>query len=571
VDGDFEKGQGRCRSGLHALGRRVPTHRAQERLHISREQHDLGRLEHPTRERDQRPPLLLRPADAHFGSGNQAAQHRQAAWQQIISSIGYTGGPHLLQGMWRRLKERYTRERREGTTAGEEPLDESLAADMAWLDEYVLPRMPPASTADRQNLYFMDGEEDLLGDDFVDQHEYRVESRLGEVQRRGTRSPAGSQHSGTGSDIDVGGASMAPSHPLGAKDHPGSSASHGGMSGASGPRTITLTGVRQPATSGGTTSSHNYRFVNSSSSSHHQSHPIEGMTVSSRGNGTLVAPKREGSVAGGGSTLTMVIDPTTYYQNGTQKMYRLVNVADLDQSSAHPLQHLRPSTAAGMGGGGATAMMESGGAGAGMGFSIGRGTRKRMGAPLSPPSHAGGSGMLGGPSSSADHHHHSSPYGKAGGQLGDDLILDDGIVGENTIVIDHQRDDESPLLVDSPGMHHHHLMMGGSSQRGMHRGQHSPTLLGNGSGARGSGGYSPGLGMQGPSFNTTQYDADLALQHFISSHLARMSEEDKALAKMNIQRILLDARFGTGTTLRLCMGEEDAELTDAAVAAEMPE
>ncbi|GMS87946.1 hypothetical protein PENTCL1PPCAC_10121 [Pristionchus entomophagus] len=509
-------------------------------------------------------PCFYDARDENFGPQNRAAAHRQQAWNQVVRAMGYNGQVINLSNTWKKLKDKFIEERRKGgPVAGEEPLEDSLLAEMAWLDEYVMERMPSSSAAasdPTSQLFFMEGEEDLLGDDFVDQHEpeheYQVENRLEEVQQSGT-SPTGSAHSGNGSDIDVGGATVPSSHVLGGqKDLPGTSTGRGdtvhhGMAnhgGAAGSRAVSMQGSRH---AGGGPS---YRILNPSSSSHH---PSEGITVSNRGNGALIAhPKREGSV-GGGSTLTMVIDPTTYYQNGTQKMYRLVNVADLDQSQHHSLQHLRPT--GGMGGGGATLIAEP------HGYSIGRGTRKRMGAPLSPPSHSAG-GMLGAPSSSVDH---SSLYGKTG-QLGDDLILDDGIVGENTIVIDQQRDDESPLLVDSPGMHHHHLMMGGSSQRGMHRGQHSPTLLGNGSSVRGAGSYSPGLNNQGPNpFNTSQYDADLALQHFISSNLARMNEDDKALAKMNIQRILTDARFGPGTSHSVCMGEEDAELTDAAVASEM--
>ncbi|GMT18558.1 hypothetical protein PFISCL1PPCAC_9855 [Pristionchus fissidentatus] len=517
-------------------------------------------------------PAFYDAGDEHFGNRHQDAQHRAAAWQQVAASLGYSGDVHSLSQQWRKLKDKYSKDRRKGATTGEDLLDDSLAAEMSFLDEFVLDNIPagsssasaPSATDDNRQMYFMEGDEDLLGDDFVDE-EFRMEDGAARVDA----SPAGSAHSGTGSDIDVGGSAGPsssgtsltlkdlPPPPNTSRPEPGGGGTHG-TPGTS--RSVTMHTARVPVSSGSSAGPQSFRFVSSAS---HQPHLPEGITVGSRGNGTLIAhpTKREGSIASGGSTLTMVIDPTTYYQNGTQKMYRLVNVADLDQSQHLTLQHPRQ-------GGGGQMMAEPTG-----GISIGRGTRKRMGAPLSPPSHVGGSGMssLAPPSTPIDH---ASPYGKHGsGQLGDDLILDDGIVGENTIVIDHQRDDDSPLLVDSPGMHHQHMMMGGS--RGMHRGQHSPTLLGNGSGMRGP--YSPGGGNSGgmriPNtsnpFSTSQYDADLALQHFISSHLARMNEDDKALAKMNIQRILLDARFGAGTTMRVCMGEEDAELTDAAVASEL--
>ncbi|VDN25119.1 unnamed protein product, partial [Gongylonema pulchrum] len=63
------------------------------------------------------------------------------------------------------------------------------------------------------------------------------------------------------------------------------------------------------------------------------------LTVTAQGN--ITSPpsgseviKRDVSVrTNDGSTVTMIIDPTTFYQHGSQKMYRLVNVSELSADS----------------------------------------------------------------------------------------------------------------------------------------------------------------------------------------------------------------------------------------------
>ncbi|CAL2036258.1 unnamed protein product [Caenorhabditis brenneri] len=54
---------------------------------------------------------------------------------------------------------------------------------------------------------------------------------------------------------------------------------------------------------------------------------------------------------------------------------------------------------------------------------------------------------------------------------------------------------------------------------------------------------------------TIQYDEDLAFQQHINSVLNRLQDDDKALLKFNMQRIILDARFGEGTAKQVCHGE----------------
>ncbi|PIO67907.1 hypothetical protein TELCIR_10324 [Teladorsagia circumcincta] len=72
--------------------------------------------------------------------------------------------------------------------------------------------------------------------------------------------------------------------------------------------------------------------------------------------------------------------------------------------------------------------------------------------------------------------------------------------------------------------------------------------------------HSPSLGA---GYIQSQYDADLQFQQFISSNLSVLNDDEKAIAKMHIQKILMDARFGQGTCLRIMQEEEMASQTDA--------
>ncbi|VDN34461.1 unnamed protein product [Cylicostephanus goldi] len=175
-------------------------------------------------------------------------------------------------------------------------------------------------------------------------------------------------------------------------------------------------------------------------------------------------------------TMTMIIDPTTYYTNGAQKMYRLVSVADVD-SNGPP--------------------------------------RKRM-AVLA--------------KSSVGNPQHGSLAGESGsagtrGQLGDDIIIDDGI-DERTVVIE-QHDSDSPLLGDSPlstmmvsghqavprGSQSRHIALSmGDQLRPQTRVVASPQH------------HSPSLG---PGYmQQSQYDADLQFQQFISQNLSLLNDDE---------------------------------------------
>ncbi|VDL65868.1 unnamed protein product [Nippostrongylus brasiliensis] len=73
--------------------------------------------------------------------------------------------------------------------------------------------------------------------------------------------------------------------------------------------------------------------------------------------------------------------------------------------------------------------------------------------------------------------------------------------------------------------------------------------------------HSPSIG---PGYLQSQYDADLQFQQFISQNLSVLNDDEKAIAKMHIQKILMDARFGQGTCLRIMQEEEMAAQAEAA-------
>ncbi|CAB3402022.1 unnamed protein product [Caenorhabditis bovis] len=257
--------------------------------------------------------------------------------------------------------------------------------------------------------------------------------------------------------------------------------------------------------------------------------------------------------------MTMMVDTTTYYQNGNgQKMYRLFTVPPgtsnqtqnvVAQQSNRNIHYddLPPEP-----------LIE--------------------GSPTPEQQQPPRKKMRGSSMSSASSSHSMSQNRiddnntiVAGGvPIADDEIIDDGI-RENTIVIDPDGHlhEESPLLSTSPD-----VMISGQSARSSQQTNDriattqsipstSATSIHQGIGDRRG---IPGdediseVVVEGGSEDfqphQTQYDADLAFQQLISQHLSRLNDDDKALMKFNMQRILLDARFGDGTAKQL-MVEED--------------
>ncbi|CAI4231274.1 unnamed protein product [Auanema sp. JU1783] len=209
------------------------------------------------------------------------------------------------------------------------------------------------------------------------------------------------------------------------------------------------------------------------------------------------------------SSLSMVLDPNPHYYNGTQKMYRLVSATDNDK-----LNEWKPEI---------TSMQGL--------------PRKRM--------------LL------------SRGQGSQS-QMGEEVIIDDGIQ-ERTVVID-QDDSDSPLLSESPlasMMISGHQVVSNRHQNLSQRviSSHLMQHPMNESGLSSSPTSHPGYLQQ------SQYDADLAFQQLISSSLARYDDDMKALMKFNIQRILLEARYGPGFCQRLIQEEELTETGASSVVA----
>lgn len=266
-----------------------------------------------------------------------------------------------------------------------------------------------------------------------------------------------------------------------------------------------------------------------------------------------------------GGTVTMIIDPTTFYQHGSQKMYRLVNVSELNTDAL--------STNNGM--------------------STVCGELKILGIPQRRKRVAGVSVQ-------------GVPNGR--GQLSDEVVLDDR-VSEKTITTDggiipggekihlHQRPaaavagGTNVLLGHNMQQQHHLHQQQTPSTSHSHPGisisphranvsttphaaqigsqQSSSTLLRQQSGHRV---VTQAVLVEHPHYAVLpnqslqeEHEANLAFANSVANYLSGLNEDEKAVAKMNIQRILMDARFGLGACARMIHDEELNEVAAAAV------
>ncbi|UMM22345.1 hypothetical protein L5515_003606 [Caenorhabditis briggsae] len=62
-----------------------------------------------------------------------------------------------------------------------------------------------------------------------------------------------------------------------------------------------------------------------------------------------------------------------------------------------------------------------------------------------------------------------------------------------------------------------------------------------------------------------QYNEDVAFQQHINSILNRLSDEDKTLIKFNMQKIILDAKFGPGTARNILKEDDLLEIVESQV------
>uniref|UniRef100_A0A0N5AYL1 BESS domain-containing protein n=1 Tax=Syphacia muris TaxID=451379 RepID=A0A0N5AYL1_9BILA len=294
------------------------------------------------------------------------------------------------------------------------------------------------------------------------------------------------------------------------------------------------------------------------------------VTVTARGTAPMVGyVKKDVALKSDGCSInsnTWLIDPTSIYQHGSQKMYRLVNLADVNDGTTL-MSGLGPSTSE---------------------VKIGSPTRKKMRVTLSTQ------GLINGR-----------------GQIGDDLIIDDGIAPK-TVTIEQTT---SPPIMDDGLLHDHNsLTVGGNSVmlshhnvQQVHHQQHPTTsqqqqpqqssnshhghvtqlMVPHGAqinvvstrhqSSSGQRFIQQPVTVQ-PQMQYTvltsqplppQQDEEVEFTNSIAAHLSRLNEDEKAVAKMNIQRILMDARFGIGACARMIHEEEFNEAAVGTVAHEL--
>uniref|UniRef100_A0A914GX13 MADF domain-containing protein n=1 Tax=Globodera rostochiensis TaxID=31243 RepID=A0A914GX13_GLORO len=93
-----------------------------------------------------REPALYDPSHEHYGNKHASAHFRSAIWQRLCKELDYPEDPHLLQMQWKRIREKYIRERRRRRGAVAETDSSSLNnlnaaarnfSAMGWLDDYL--------------------------------------------------------------------------------------------------------------------------------------------------------------------------------------------------------------------------------------------------------------------------------------------------------------------------------------------------------------------------------------------------------------------------------------------------
>ncbi|VBB28132.1 unnamed protein product [Acanthocheilonema viteae] len=253
------------------------------------------------------------------------------------------------------------------------------------------------------------------------------------------------------------------------------------------------------------------------------------VTVTARGVApvTSVIKKDVNVRTNDGGTVTMIIDPTTFYQHGSQKMYRLVNVSELNTDTVS----------------------------ANNGMSTVCSELKIMGIPQRRKRVAAVS---------------VQGISNGRGQLGDEVILEDGI-SEKTVTIDQGTvPGNEKLIMDQRSAA---TIAGGTNVVLGHnvQQQQQPSFLP----LRQQAGHrfvTQAVLVEHPHYAVLpsqslqeEHDANLAFANSIANYLSRLNEDEKAVAKMNIQRILMDARFGLGACARMIHDEELNEATAAAV------
>ncbi|PAV75914.1 hypothetical protein WR25_01225 isoform A [Diploscapter pachys] len=565
-------------------------------------------------------PCIYDPRDEHYGNRMASVQFRTHVWQSISEQINFTGTIQQLQTHWKRLRDKYVRwkKKTEREQRNSDPMDVEMMERMHWLDEYCGEASARGQSILRQQL--VHSTESMNADTYYDNHNmsiaqdlmisgYQTPRNISIVQgaqssrlSHQNESPSGSAsgaHSTsavtTSSSNGSGYILLQPNSNRPVRLVPLAEASgiisNVNDAGTSGAKTMTtLSGNNSGNVHHSAITNKGQRIIitggSSATKSAHNSEPTITVTDSGSVPGRAAMtqqPKKEPVQLHHHGTMTMLVDTTTCYQNGSgQKMFRLLSVPN---TPSNPIEYESPAGSTSSGSAGpppvkkrlipyrpnnasnhqytptshqnvattsaqhsqSIVLTNSGHAARN---SSGSGAGQRILIPQQTISQSHSSGGL--------------------SQLNEDMILDEAdSLQDRSIVMD--QDEDSALLGESPllssmmiGGGHEQLRGQTSNEAEQHHRlavQQQQRLVAN----------SPSVGA-GPSATVgyqSQYDADLAFQQLISSHLSRLADDEKAVMKMNIQRILLDARFGPGTCIRIIQDEETELPTNNVVAHEL--
>ncbi|VIO91160.1 Uncharacterized protein BM_BM5645 [Brugia malayi] len=595
-------------------------------------------------------PCLYNPSHEHYGNKHSSAQYRIQVWQKLRAELGFKDDAHALQMQWKRIRDRYVRERRKrrnvdsgennqdslitgrerhasggsncSTSSSVANVNTSLSSQqftemMRWIEPFLVDNMTSnvhstslsalaSSSMQHQQIQNITSQQpndsqgnvkqeasnqgmSISSTDGITVSSYQQTNQLqmvntqvsceyntlrdhgllnGSNSDRNTNALSssttdnGSPCSSTASsEIDVGTATASHSsqvvlqqrqrQPL--AQHPSSM--------------VMLTTVQSQQMASPQQQQQQPILlpkVESRSRVGQQLQTSDGgvVTVTARGVApvTSVIKKDVNVRTNDGGTVTMIIDPTTFYQHGSQKMYRLVNVSELNTDAVSTNNGL--STVCGE--------LKI----------VGIPQRRKRVAAISVQGMSNGRGQLG------------------------DEVLDD-VVSEKTVTIDQGTipGNEKIVLDQRPAtfaggtnilghsvqqqqLHQQQTPNSSHSHPGISVSPHRTTIL--------TAPHAAQLGLPqnssiplrqqaGHRFVTQavlvehphyavlpsqslqeEHDANLAFANSIANYLSRLNEDEKAVAKMNIQRILMDARFGLGACARMI---HDEELNEAAVAA----
>ncbi|KAH7731631.1 BESS motif family protein [Aphelenchoides avenae] len=104
-----------------------------------------------------REPCLYDPNHEHYGNKHASAQYRANVWQRLCDDLQFPEEPHALQIQWKRVRDRYVRERKKRkahTGPAEPPVDlnnPNVSAavrhyeSMKWIDDFLAD--PPTTSS----------------------------------------------------------------------------------------------------------------------------------------------------------------------------------------------------------------------------------------------------------------------------------------------------------------------------------------------------------------------------------------------------------------------------------------